>query len=147
MERFKQITSLYLLLIHDNKILLLRRINTGYADGMYGLPSGHLEENETIREGIKREAKEEIGIDLDVDDLKLVHTMHRKENDTRVDFFFEVSKYQGTPINNEPDKCDDLQWFSLDNLPSNIVAYVKKALENSQNKIIYSESGWTSTHK
>ncbi len=142
MERFKQITSLYLLLIHDNKVLLLRRINTGYADGKYGLPSGHLEDNETIREGIKREAKEEIGIEIDVNDLTLVHTMHRRENDIRVDFFFEVSTYEGTPINNEPDKCDDLQWFPLDNLPSNIVPYVKKAIENSQNKIIYSESGW-----
>ncbi len=142
MDRFKQITSIYLILIRDNKILLLKRQNTGYEDGKYGLPAGHLEDNETIRNGLKREIKEEIGIDINVDNLKLVHTMHRKEEDTRVDFFFEVSKYEGTPLNNEPEKCSDLSWFPLNKLPSNIIPYIKTAIENSRNGIIYSEVGW-----
>ncbi len=142
MERFKQITSIYLILIRDNKVLLLKRQNTGYEDGKYGLPAGHLEDNETIREGLKREIKEEIGIDINVDDLMLVHTMHRKEEDTRVDFFFEVSRYEGTPLNAEHEKCSDLSWFPLDNLPSNIIPYIKTAIENSLKGIIYSEVGW-----
>lgn len=142
MERFKQITSIYLILIKDNKILFLRRKNTGYEDGKYCLPSGHLEENESIREGLKREVKEEIDIDLDTNDLTLVHTMHRKENDTRVDFFFTITKYNGEPVNKEPNKCDDVAWFPINNLPQNIIPYMKKAIENALRKNIYSESGW-----
>jgi 8-oxo-dGTP diphosphatase len=142
MKRFKLITSIYLILIRDNKILLLRRKNTGYEDGNYGLPAGHLEDNESIREGLAREIKEEIDVDIDVEDLKLVHTMHRREKDIRVDFFFEATKYSGTPINNEPEKCDDLQWFPLDNLPTNTIPYIKTAINNSLDKTIYSEVGW-----
>ncbi len=142
MKRFKQITSPYLILIRDNKILLMRRINTGYEDGKYGLPSGHLEDKESIKEGLIREAKEEIGIGIKPQDLKLAHTMHRREADSRVDFFFTVSSYIGTPVNNEPEKCDDLEWFPLNKLPANTIPYIKLAIENSRKGIIYSEIGW-----
>ena len=143
LKRFKQITSIYLILVRKNKILLLRRVNTGYEDGKYGLPSGHLEKDESITDGLKREVKEEIGVDINTKDLKLVHAMHRKEKDIRVDFFFEVSKYNGIPINNEPEKCDDLKWFPQDKLPANTVPYVKTAIKNFLEKIIYSEVGWS----
>ena len=142
LERFKLIISIYLILIRDNKILLMRRKNTGYEDGKYGLPAGHLENNETISEGLQREVKEEIRIDIKRNDLRLVHTMHRRENDIRVDFFFEADHYTGTPVNNEPEKCDDLQWFPLAQLPDTIIPYIKLAIDNSLHKIIYSEVGW-----
>jgi len=141
-KRFKPIVSIYLILIENGKVLLLKRANTGYEDGNYGIPSGHLENNETIREGLQREVKEEIGIKINVDDLRLVHVMHRKEKDIRVDFFFKVRKYQGAPINNESEKCTDLRWFPLDKLPVNIIPYIKVAISKSMRKIIYSEIGW-----
>lgn len=138
------VASVYLFLIKDNKILLLRRCNTGYEDGNYGLPSGHVEENESISHALVRETEEEIGIQIKIEDIKLVHVMNRKENDERVDFFFSLAQLldSGTPYNKEPHKCDDLQWFPIDNLPINTVGYVKRALENVQNNIFYSESGW-----
>jgi len=64
MTRFTYIGSSYLFLIKDNKILLQRRFQTGFQDGNYGVPAGHLDGNETAREGCIREIKEEIGIDL-----------------------------------------------------------------------------------
>lgn len=142
MERFKLIASVYLILIKNNKILLLRRQNTGYEDGKYGLPAGHLEDNETLKEGLKREVKEEIGIDIAIDDVNLVHIMHRRGQDIRIDFFFKVGKYEGDIQNKEPEKCDDLSWFSLDALPNNIIPYIKQAIEKSQKRILYSEIGW-----
>ena len=42
----------------------------------------------------------------------------------------------------EPDKCDDLSWFSLDQLPDNMIPYVKHAIECFRERIIYSEFGW-----
>ncbi len=142
MRRFKLVISIYLILIRDNKVLLLRRQNTGYEDGKYGLPSGHLEDNESITKGLQREVKEEIDIDINPKEMKLVHTIHRKEKDIRVDFFFSVKKYKGTPKNAEPDKCDDLDWFPLDKLPKNTIFYIKKAIENSLDKKIFSETGF-----
>lgn len=142
-EKFKYIGSSYLILIEDNKVLLLKRSDTGYMDGYYGLPSGHLDGNETAREGGARETKEEIGIVVEPLDLRVVHVMHRKaDNDERIDFFVTANKYQGEVENCEPYKCEELKWFNLDNLPENIIPYIKEAINNYKNNIFYSEWGW-----
>jgi len=139
-ERFKLIPSVYLILIRDNKILLSRRYNTGYFDGYYSLPAGHLDGNETLKQGMVREAKEEIDVVLEPADLELVHTMNRKiPNDERVDFFFVAKKWQGEPKIMEPHKCDNLSWFELECLPKNLIPYIKQAIDSFLNNIIYSE--------
>ncbi|MFH1180816.1 MAG: NUDIX domain-containing protein [bacterium] len=139
-ERFKIIPSVYLILIRDNKILLSRRYNTGYFDGFYSLPAGHLNGNETFKQGMARETKEEIGVILEPADLELVHAMDRMiPDDERADFFFTVKKWQGEPKNIEPEKCDDLSWFGLNNLPQNVIPCIKQAIDSFLNNIIYSE--------
>lgn len=119
-----------------------RRKNTGYADGMYSLPAGHVEDGESLTTCVVREAYEEIGIHIDPIDLQLVHTMHRFEKDIRMDFFFMVKKWHGDPRNCEPEKCDDLDWFLLTALPQNTVPYIRAAIEFWQKGVIYSERGW-----
>jgi len=139
-ERFKIIPSVYLVLIKDNKILLSRRYNTGYFDNSYSFPAGHLEGEETLKQAMVREAEEEIGIVLDSGDLELSHAMNRRiPNNERVDFFFTTKKWQGEPKIMEPEKCDDLSWFELNNLPKNIIPYIKQAIDSFLNNIIYSE--------
>ena len=122
--------------------MLLRRYNTGYEDGNYGLPSGHLENNESATQALCREVKEEIDIKLKLQDLKFIHVMHRKESDNRIDLFFITKSYQGMPKNNEPDKCDDINWFPINNLPCNTIPYIKKAIKNYFKNVLYSERGW-----
>ena len=142
-ERFKYIGSAYLLLVKDNQILLLRRKNTGYMDDMYGLPAGHLEGNETAREGGAREFREEIGIETSPNDLEVVHVMHRKtEFDERIDFFMTTKNYTGEVKNMEPEKCDDLTYFPISDLPDNIIPFTKEAILNFQKGKFYSEYGW-----
>lgn len=142
-KRFTYIGSAYLFLIKDGKILLQRRFNTGFMDGCYGVPSGHLDGSETAREGCVREIKEEIGIDILPSDVTMVHIMHRKASiDERIDFFMKTSTYTGEIRNLEPNKCDDLRWFSLDALPDTVIPYVKTAIENYQAGVWYSEYGF-----
>lgn len=143
LKRFKLIASIYIFLTRRNEILLLKRKNTGYEDGKYGLPAGHLEDNEPLADGLYREVLEEIGIKIDKKSAKLVHVMHRKESDIRIDFFFIVKKYSGKPVNNEPKKCEEIKWFSLLKLPVNIIPYIKTAIQNYQKNIVYSEIGWS----
>lgn len=142
MERFKMIASSYLILIRDGKILLSRRFNTGYEDGKYSLPAGHIEDNESLTQGAVREIIEEIGLTLAPPAFKLVHVMHRKHLDIRMDFFFTADIGNQTPVNKEPEKCDDLQWFPLTKLPVNTIPYIRHAIECYQKKIFYSEFGW-----
>jgi len=42
-EHFKLIPEAHLLLFKDEHVLLLRRENTGYEDGNYGVVAGHID--------------------------------------------------------------------------------------------------------
>jgi 8-oxo-dGTP pyrophosphatase MutT (NUDIX family) len=128
-ERFTLRAAAYLILVTDGSILLSRRFNTGWRNGDYSLVAGHLDPGESIRTTMTREAKEEAGITIIQDDLKFVHVMQQYENAEYFDFYFTASKWQGEPTNQEPEKCDDMRWFPLDNLPDNLVPNVKQAIE------------------
>jgi 8-oxo-dGTP pyrophosphatase MutT (NUDIX family) len=142
-ERFKPYAAAYLVLISDGKILLLRRYNTGYQDGNYSLVSGHFDGGETAAQCIAREALEEAGITIDVDELRVVNVIHRLATDREYfDIFVSASKWLGEVTNMEPEKCDELKWFSLDSLPENMAPEVKIALNNINEGIHYSEIGW-----
>jgi 8-oxo-dGTP diphosphatase len=147
-QRFRLIPASYLFLIKDARVLLLRRANTGYEDGNWSVPAGHLEGDEAATYTMVREAKEEIGLHINAKDLTLVHVMHRrgideygKENE-RVAFFFALEKWEGEPENMEPNKCDSLDWFALTNLPKNTIPYIRFALEAYQSHNTFSEEGW-----
>ena len=145
-ERHKIVPASYLVLIKDNKILLLRRFNTGYEDGKYSMVAGHVNAGESFAQCIVREAFEEAGTILNLKDLKVAHVMQRKttekENNERVDVFFTAEKWGGEVANKETQKCDDLSWFDLNNIPDNTIPYVKQAIDCIKNKIFYSEQGY-----
>lgn len=142
-ERFKLIPTPHLILIKDGRILLLRRFDTGYEDGNYSVVAGHLNGNETFFQAAVREAKEEVGIDIRAGDLEVLHVMHRKvQNEERIDFFIQARIWKGEPKNTEPNKCDDLRWFDVDNLPTNTIPYIRHAIDCIRNKVFYGEFGW-----
>ncbi len=142
-ERFKLIPSVYAIFIRDQKILLLRRYQTGFEDGNYGLPAGHADGEETMREALVREVSEEVGARVNVKDLNLTLTMHRWCGDhERIDLFFMVKKWRGEIKNMELDKCDDLSWFQLNQLPKNTIPYIWTAIDCYLKGEKYCEFGW-----
>jgi len=144
-KRHSIICASYLLLLKDNNVLLLRRFNTGYEDGNYNIPAGHVDEGESVTNTLIREIKEEIGININKTNIELVHTIHRQGseiNDERLDFFFICKKWDGEVQNIEPHKCDDLNWFDVNKLPDNVIPYIRDAISNYIKKIPYSERGW-----
>lgn len=142
--RHTTIPASYLILKQENKILLIRRFNTGYEDGNYSMISGHLEPGEKFSEAIVREAQEEAGITIDPKNLKIVHIMHRKkQNGVEImDVFFMAEKWSGVLENKEPHKCDDFAWFDIDHLPENLIHCLKIMLEDVKKNIFFSEYGW-----
>lgn len=128
-EKFNFHAAVYLILKEENKILLLRRFNTGWMDGMYTLPAGHVDGNETIEAAMCREAKEEVNLDILPEDLEILHMMHRKADFEYFDFFLKAKKYSGSVKNNEEDKCDEINWFSIDSLPEKTLPYIKEAFK------------------
>lgn len=145
---FRIVPSSYLILVKNKKVLLLHRFNTGFQDGKYGLVAGHVEKNEGFTKALIREAEEEASVKLKPKDLKVVHVMNRLEDQNqgvlreRVDVFFLARKWSGGVKNMEPDKCDDLGWFSINKLPKNTIPYIKEVLRNVKKKKFYSEFGY-----
>lgn len=137
MERLKLKVAVYIFLIKEDKVFLSRRFNTGWQDGNYGLPSGHVEPGESVAEALLRETKEETGIELRPEEVQFAHVMHRKS--IYIDFFFVAKHWTGEPKLIEKDKCDDVQWFPLDSLPKNIVPSVRSAIENYQQGVPFSD--------
>lgn len=144
MERFMLRSAVHLLLIRDGQILLSRRFNTGYEDGNYSVPAGHIEGGEPIRSAMEREILEEITLVIPAESLHVTHTMHRSATDREtIDFFLVADDWAGQPKIGEPHKCDDLRWFALDSLPTNIVPYVRFAIDQVKARQTFSEFGWT----
>ncbi len=134
-------TTVHLFFFREGQVLLSRRFNTGYRDGEYSVPAGHLDGSETVRAAARREAAEEVGVSIDLNDILFSSVMHRNEGDERIDFFVEVRSWQGEPFNNEPHKCDELRWVDLDALPANTIPYVRRGLENHRNGVRFDEFG------
>ena len=142
-EYFTVIPAVHLFLIKNEQILMLRRFNTGYEDGNYSVPAGHLDGLETATAAMIREAAEEINIQIAPQNLTMVHVMHRITNQgERIDFFFSCSQWKDEIKINEPDRCDELSWHFMQFLPSNTVSYVRSAIKHYKNKQFFSEHGW-----
>jgi ADP-ribose pyrophosphatase YjhB (NUDIX family) len=124
------IVAAHVLFVRDGEVLLLRRFNTGYEDGNYSVPAGHVEADESPSRAAAREAREEVGLEIARDaGMSLALVIHRRTEEPRIDFFFEVTRWVGDVRNLEPEKCDELRWASLDALPENMVPYVRHAIE------------------
>ncbi len=81
---------------------------------------------------------------MEPDDMTFSTVMHRMEGnkeDERVDFFVHVHQWQSEPFNAEPEKCDDLRWVDINQLPGNIVPYVRQALKNHLAGLPFDEFG------
>jgi ADP-ribose pyrophosphatase YjhB (NUDIX family) len=134
--------TVHIFLLRQKHVLLLRRQNTGFADGLFSVVAGHIEGNERVQQAARREAAEEVGIELRVDDLHFAGVMHRREGQERIDFFFSIHIWHGEPANKEPDKCSELRWVPIDMLPEDTIPYIREAVRCFRQAEFFMEYGW-----
>jgi 8-oxo-dGTP diphosphatase len=134
-------TGVHILLEQGGQILLMRRAGTGFFDGLYSLPGGHVEPGESLFQTARREAAEELGVSLDSADLCRVGVVHRCSDTNRIDFFVRAGRWSGEPRIAEPGKCDALGWFPRDRLPAAVVPYIAVALAQTDEPWVL-ELGW-----
>lgn len=124
--------AVFVLLLKDGKMFLLRRQNTGWADGMLTVPSGHVDAKETIPEAAIKEVREEAGVLVKEEDLEFMHVHY--VHDTYVNLYFKAEKWEGEPSVAEPELASECLWVPVDDLPHDVIYHIKAMLrETTQN--------------
>ena len=129
-------------LLKSGSVLLVRRCNTGFEDGNYGPVGGHLEGGESIQQASARECREEIGVNVNPSDLKVIGVTHYDSSTGEgIDFFLSTTRWTGEPYPRS--ECDDLQWCPLNALPENTIPFVRRAIvHHLQAGLWFDEIGW-----
>ena len=100
----------FAIIAQDNTILLCHRRDKD----LWNLPGGKVEDGESPWEGVIREVKEEIGVDVMV---KRLLGIYFKEEQNEIVFSFECVIENGIPtLSNE---ADEIKFFSLEEIPAN----------------------------
>lgn len=110
------------ILNNKNQVLLqLRGPKAKNEIGVWKLPGGQIEWGETAISALRREVKEELGVEIKIikqifcfDDILINEDQH-----WLVPFYLCKIK-KGRPKNMEPGKTDKIRWFNLNNLPENL---------------------------
>lgn len=133
--------GVHVVLERDGRVLMMRRAGTGFFDGLYSLPGGHMEPGESLAVAGARELLEEVGVEVEPQALTMLGVVHRRSDTNRIDFFMRAIVWRNEARIREPQKCDDLKWCGLDRLPQNTVGYVGLALRQGRVPWIL-ELGW-----
>ena len=145
MEPERAYLAIYCILRQEDHVLMLKRQNTGYYDGQWSFPAGHVDQGESLTTAASRELKEETGLSVLEKDWCFYTMIHRRTVNRRViDVFMETRDWKGEPVNSEPDKCDAVEYISITNTTLDIVDYIKPVFYSLKGNSVnsYEEWGW-----
>lgn len=115
------------------RLLLMKRADECFTyPGYWGLVGGFIDPGETPEEGAMREAKEEIGVEIDV--IKFVGRYYNTPtpsygNAISLPHYSKI--ISGTPHPAQPEECSDVKWLTPEEIRNMELAYDhKKILED-----------------
>ncbi|PPT14776.1 NUDIX hydrolase [Streptomyces cinnamoneus] len=140
----RPINDAMLILERNGLVLLAERAGTGYADGLLNLPSGKVDQGEDVVTAAIREAREEVGVDVAPEAVRIVHVTHflNPEGEPRVGWFLATSHWTGEPRNAEPHKCAGIAWHPIGHLPDTVVPYNAHGIGQYLKGEPFSVLGW-----
>lgn len=121
-----------LILDKKNQTLLTKRTNKTRNDiGTWAKPGGGLEYGEKGIQSMKRELREELGIEIEIWGC-LPNTDHILKKEKQHWFAFNYLGHikSGKPKNLEPDKCKEIRWFKLEELPKKLAQPTRESIKN-----------------
>jgi ADP-ribose pyrophosphatase YjhB (NUDIX family) len=121
-----------LILNNKKEVLLLKRNKKSKNEiGFWQKPGGAVDYGEKVINAMKREIKEEIGVDVSVWGY-LPHTDHiiQKDHQHWVAFNLLASIKKGTPRIMEPEKHEKIKWFNMKKLPKNTNQTTRESVNN-----------------
>lgn len=121
----------------DGMTLLAKRKGS-HGEGMWGSMGGHVEFGESPIETVKREAKEELGIEIG--NVKFVTCTNLiRDGKHYLDVSFVAELVSGEPTIQEPDRIEEIGWYALTDLPEPLFDPVRIVLEAMKSGETYFE--------
>ncbi|GAA0372442.1 HAD-IIA family hydrolase [Bacillus horti] len=119
------------------RVLLIKRAD----NGLWGIPSGHVEPGETVEQAMVREFKEETGLDVNIrrligvysDPVSQAFEYPNGEISQFITVYFECEILQGSHVE-KGEEALDINYFDPDKLPSDLLPMHPKWLEDALNK-------------
>ena len=121
------------IIVENNKVLLVQE-----SEGHWGLPKGHVEENETEEETAKREVKEETNLDVKIDLSKKFELNYIIDDEIDKTVYFFPAKVIGGEIKRQESEINEIKWVSIDEATS-VISYdnAKEMLGNALKELGY----------
>ena len=135
----------HVLLWRQSQLFLLRRAQTGFMDGWYGLPGGHQHAGESVRDAAHRECEEETGVQ--VASLRPVCVLpYRSKGHQGLNFVFEGRLESGDWIGDarcaEPELFDAVGWFVPAQLPERTTPWIADVIALCERGEWFREYHW-----
>jgi 8-oxo-dGTP diphosphatase len=108
----------------DGRYLLARRRDIGW----WNLPGGGLEAGETVDEGLVREVREEVGVEIEIVRLVGVYSKPGKQ-EVVLAFLCRLRDPQAQPTTSE--EVSEVAWFSPDALPADLLPKHRQRIEDA----------------
>lgn len=139
----KAFVILYRADVTETEILMLHYFENERYRERYGFPGGHIDPGETAVASAVREAREEAGIAIDPEDLKLAHFLDisKGTNDNRKYFYFATPFYEEFTQSPEPERYS-VVWRDIYNLPSETPPHIKQVVKCILEEKYYSVFGY-----
>ena len=98
------------IIMENNKVLLVYEKNRNF----WGFPKGHVEEGENELQTALREGKEEVGLDVEIDENKryVLNYIIRDEIDKTTVLY--LAKIKGGNIQKQEAEIEDTRWCDFD---------------------------------
>ena len=98
-------------LIENGRVLLcLRTKERTWCPGVWDFPGGHVELGESVEVALKRELREELGIDIAAPEGVPDHQIVEGDLDFKL---WILHRWKGTPTNAAPDEHETIGWFAF----------------------------------
>ncbi len=111
-EHYPHLHPAVIVLVRDGDHCLLAR-KAGWAPGRYALVAGFVDNGESLESAVRREVKEEVGVD--VDEIHYVGSQNWPfPSQLMVGF---VARYAGGAVTIDHDELEDARWFPVGQLP------------------------------
>ena len=111
--------------LRDNQILMVRRKYGRYRQ-MWCIPCGHVEPGEDVRQAVKREIKEETGLDVEIGDVVDVLSTHHPGGKSVVGVYFLATEKGGILV--AGDDASEAEFFPLDQPPTEMAFQADKVI-------------------